>query len=163
MLTPLHFPRKERPRQLGERGKILGSFKCKNSEGGKWKYDHFPDMKSRAHQDSIMIFSRIVWTSFTCFPWTVFPGDGGNRNGKRHSYDLYPDGCQHKLGSHFFSLSFCKSLLHKKSHYTFTTSKDHSHFYHTHFREGEPGKRVKLEQPFKTIKWGWCVFKNQSE
>ncbi len=40
----------------------------------------------------------------------------------------------------FFSLSLLKAL-HRKTHYTFTTSKDHSNFYHTHFRVGEPQKK----------------------
>lgn len=127
--------------------------------GGKWKYDHFPEMKSRAHQDSVMIFWRIGWTSFSLFPWTVFPGYGGGRNGKRHGYDLHRDGCQDKLGSHFF-LSLLKGLLRRRSRYTFTTSKDHSHFYHTHLRVVEPGKRgrTKLKQPFKIIKLGVVHF-----
>lgn len=103
MLTQLHFPWKNQPSWLGERGKILGSFKCKDSEGGKWKYDHFPDMKSRARQDSIMIFLRIGWTSFPFLPWTVFSREwGGREEMERDSYDWYRDGCQHKLESLFF-------------------------------------------------------------
>lgn len=65
--------------------------------------------------------------------------------------------------AYFFSL--LEGLLHRKTHYTFTTSKDRSNFYHTHFRVAEPGKRggTKLKQPLKTIKWGWSIFRNQSE
>lgn len=65
--------------------------------------------------------------------------------------------------AYFFSL--LEGLLHRKTHNTFTTSKDRSNFYHTHFRVAEPGKRgrTKLKQPLKTIKWGWRIFRNQSE
>lgn len=34
-------------------------------------------MKSGAHQDSIMIFSRIGWTAFPFLTWVVFPGKEG--------------------------------------------------------------------------------------
>lgn len=107
---------------------------------------HFPDMKSRTHHDSIMMISRIGWTLFPFLPRTVFPGNGGGgRNGKRHGYDLYRDGCQHKLGTLFFSLSLSvlKGLLKRKTQYAFTTSKDHSNFYQS------GGAREKRENEIK--------------
>lgn len=60
----------------------------------------------------------------------------------------------------FFSLSLLGRLLHRKTHYTFTSSKGHSNFYHTHFGVAESGKRgrTKLKQPLKTKKMGLMQF-----
>ena len=119
---------------------------------------HFPDMKNRTHHDSIMMISRIGWTLFPFLPRTVFPRNGGGGNGKRHGYDLYRDGCQHKLGSlFFFFLPVLKGLLNRKTQNAFTTSKDHSNFYHS------GGAREKRENEIKatflkTIKWGVVHF-----
>lgn len=99
MLTLLRFPQMNQPSRLGKKEKKLGSFICKDSTEGKWKCEHFPDMKSRAHQDSIMIFSRIAWTPFS---WTLFFQGMGLTNGKSNGYDLYRDECQHKLVSFSF-------------------------------------------------------------
>lgn len=130
--------------------------------GGKWKYDHFPDMKSRARQDSIMIFSRIGWTSFPFLPWTVFSrewGGGGKKWKETVMIGIVMDANINWI-AFFSSLSLLERLLHRKTHYTFTSSKGHSNFYHTHFRVEEPGKKRenKTKATFKNNKMGLMQF-----
>lgn len=115
---------------------IIGVFYMQTVQRGeKWIYGHFPDMESRAHQDSIMIYSRIGWTLFPSLPLDCFSSVWGERNGKRRGYDLCHDGCQHKLGSYFFFSPPFKGLLYKKIYYTFTTSKEHVNVCRVRFME----------------------------
>lgn len=118
-------------------------------QGGKWKCDHFPDVKSGAQWDMVVIFSRIGWTAFSFSPCTVWLVSVMDANTNGIAYLL-------------FSFSLSGRLLHWDARDTFATSKGHSNFYHTPFRGAEPGRRGKnkIKATFKNNKkWGLCHFR----